>query len=163
MNPYPESSFEALLYEHIAISQDEQLTSHLNLMLRKMLKGASQYMLNLSKSWVKSSLPGADLELPFSNQRVESFFSFVDRAVKGCSGTNLHIRNRLELARSTMNHLYSYLLNMPEEPRYSLISKAYSEGSSNRDDVIQEEQMVSEHHRLKIAAHNLMVNIELFV
>ena len=157
LNPFPTLSAEAFLYEQIAITQDENLTAHSNLMLKMMLKGASNYMLKLSKSWVKAYLPGANVEFPFSNQRVESFFSFVDRAVEGCKGANMHIRNRLELARSTMNGLYSYLLEMPEETRYSLISNSYSK--DNRDDVIQEEQMVTEHHRLKIEAHNLMVNI----
>ena len=71
---------------------------------------------------------------------MESFFSFVDRSVEHCNG--VHLRNRLELARSKMNHLHKFLMEFSPETRLAIVSKAYSNAPSNRDDIILEENML---------------------
>ena len=86
---------------------------------------------------------------------MESFFSLVDRVVGNCGGA--HIRNRLELARAKMNHLYEFLLSFSFDDRMKMVSKAYSNATTNRGDVILEEDIIISYHRITIETRNQLV------
>ena len=88
-------------------------------------------------------------------KRVESYFSFVDRAVDGCS--RAHLRNRLEIARAKMNHLHTFISNFSLESRLLMVSRAYANATTNKGNVILEETMISEYHRIHLEARNRMV------
>ena len=79
----------------------------------------------------------------------------MDKAVDGC--TRAHVRNRLELARAKMNHLHTFLLGFSEEARLLIVSKAYSNANSNRENVIQERDMLSAHKQIDIETHEQQV------
>ena len=91
---------------------------------------------------------------------MESFFAFVDRTVLNCSGA--HMRNRLEIARAKMNHLYEFILALPLEDRLTMITDAYANASSNKDKVRSEERKELEYHRIYDETRRIMVNIFIF-
>ena len=72
------------------------------------------------------------------------------------------MRNRLELARANMNHLYDYLSALPSEVRLCLVSKAYAHANSNKHKVMSEERTLSQQHQIAYDAHTEMVNHILF-
>ena len=88
-------------------------------------------------------------------KRVESFFAFVDRTVQNCSGA--HMRNRLEIARAKMNHLYEFLLALPSKSRLTIVSNAYAKATANKDNVRSEEERISEYNRIHDDSRRIMV------
>jgi hypothetical protein len=88
---------------------------------------------------------------------VESFFAFVDKSVVGCNGA--HIRNRLEVSKARMNHLYDFLLSFTSEKRLSIVAKAYANATVNRKNVLKEEEEIKEYHLVTDESRNLMASI----
>ena len=176
--------FEPSSHDLVTMITIEHEKTQLNESIKRMLKEASAYMTKLSKNWIRADVPDESIKFPFSNQvqsfnlilcdlgylikivinifiqRVESFFAFVDRTVLNCSGA--HMRNRLEIARAKMNHLYEFILALPLEDRLTMITDAYANASSNKDKVRSEERKELEYHRIYDETRRIMVNIFIF-
>ena len=75
----------------------------------------------------------------------------MDRSVEHC--TSAHLRCRLELARSKMNHLHTFLSGFSEANRLAIVSEAYSKVNVNREDILLEENMNSAKRTVVLVTH----------